>query len=121
MTDPTIAQLNVLTNHVITIFNDLISLKKEMMAGDVHNLVLILQNQEKCSLKEAVRLTVAMHDEEVRKFVELAATVHTSWKDPHDAKLTPDRVEPYIDVLRCWMRSNMDWSSFSERYHPRAS
>ncbi|MGZ3459908.1 MAG: terpene synthase family protein, partial [Archangium sp.] len=114
MDHPTIKRLNVMTNHVITIFNDLISLEKEMRVGDVHNLVLILQNEKKCSLEEAMQLTARMHDDEVRAFVELAGQLPSTWNDP-EVKVA--EVLPYIDVLQCWMRSNMDWSLFSERYH----
>jgi hypothetical protein len=114
MEHPTIKRLNVLANHDITIFNDLISLEKEMRVGDVHNLVFVLKNEKKCSLEEAMQLTAKMHDDEVAAFVKLAGELAASWNDP---EVKVSEVMEYVDVLQCWMRSNMDWSLFSERYH----
>ncbi|OJH39823.1 terpene synthase family protein [Cystobacter ferrugineus] len=113
--EPTIKRLNQLANHEITLFNDLISLEKEMRVGDMHNLVFIIQNEQKCSLEEAMRQAAKMHDDEVLEFLELETRLPT-WGEPLDTE-----VRRYVDVLRCWMRANMDWSLMSERYKAPAA
>jgi 5-epi-alpha-selinene synthase len=110
MEDPTIKRLNVLANHIICWSNDIISLAKEMQVGEVHNLVLILQREQGGSVEEALQRAATMHDEEVRAFVELEQRL-PSWGE----RLDPG-IRSYVDVLRCWMRANMDWSLDSERY-----
>jgi hypothetical protein len=115
MEEPNIKRLNVLANHEITLFNDLISLEKEMRVGDMHNLVFIIQNAKSCSLEDAMREAAKMHDDEVLEFLELEARL-PSWGEPLDTE-----VRRYIDVLRCWMRANMDWSLMSERYRAPAA
>jgi len=110
MEEPSIRCLNLLANHAITLFNDIISLEKEMQVGDVHNLVFIIQNEQRCSLEEAMQRAARMHDDEVRAFIELESKI-PSWGEPIDTG-----VQRYIDVVRCWMRANMDWSLMSERY-----
>ncbi|ATB38055.1 hypothetical protein CYFUS_003481 [Cystobacter fuscus] len=113
--EPIIKRLNQLANHEITLFNDIISLEKEMRVGDMHNLVFIIQKQNEkngteCSLEGAMKQAAKMHDDEVLEFLELEAKV-PSWGEPLDTE-----VRRYIDVLRCWMRANMDWSLMSTRY-----
>ena len=115
MDEPTIHRLNQLANHEITLFNDLISLEKEMKVGDMHNLVFIIQKEQQCSMAEAMAQAARMHDEEVMEFITLESGL-PSWGEPLDTE-----VRNYIDVLRCWMRANMDWSLMSERYRVSAA
>ena len=110
MEEPFLERLSTMANHVICWFNDIVSLNKERQVGDVHNLVLILQRERGYSLDAAVERIVGMHDAEVRAFVELSSRP-PSWGEPLDSE-----VERYVDVLRCWMRANVDWSLDSERY-----
>ncbi len=121
---PRIHELNRRANDVITLFNDLISLDKERKVGDVHNMVFIIEQLEKCSLEEAMARTVKMHNDEVRGFELLARESEETSIRAADRGEPPEGWErsynpgalSYIDVLRCWMRSNMEWSLMSERY-----
>ena len=115
MEEPSIQRLNALANHEITLFNDLISLEKELQVGDMHNLIFIIQTQQKSSLEEAMLQAARMHDAEVAEFLTLETQL-PSWGEPLDTE-----VRRYIDVLRCWMRANMDWSLMSERYRTSAA
>lgn len=108
--EQTLKRLNVLANHVITLFNDIISFEKERQAGDVHNLLFIIQQQQRCSLEKAMQCAATLHDDEVRAFVALEARL-PSWGEPLDTE-----VRRYVDVLKYWMRANKDWSLMSERY-----
>lgn len=113
MEDPIIKRLSSLANHEITLFNDIISLEKEMAVGDMHNLVFILQKHDHCTLEEAMRQAGKRHDEKVLEFLELESTLESK-REEWGSSYT--EVLRYVDVLRCWMRANMDWSLMSERY-----
>jgi 5-epi-alpha-selinene synthase len=105
-----IQQLTRMTVNVVCWANDLFSLMKEINQGDVHNLVLSLQHKHPISLQEAVDRAAALHDTEVRAFIELALRV-PSFGTEVDAEL-----KRYIAILRSWMRGNLDWSYMSGRY-----
>jgi hypothetical protein len=115
MEEPSLARLNVLANHVITLFNDLISFEKERRAGDMHNLLVVIQQEQRCSLEQAMQRAAKLHDDEVRAFIELESRL-PSWGEPLDTE-----VRRYVEVLKCWMRANMDWSLMSERYRVAAA
>jgi 5-epi-alpha-selinene synthase len=66
-----VQRLTVMANNVVCWSNDIISLRKEMERGDVHNLVLAIQQEERCSLQAAVEYAAHLHDAEVRGFLAL--------------------------------------------------
>ncbi|MFY0575254.1 terpene synthase family protein [Cystobacter fuscus] len=130
---PSIKKLSSLANQVITLFNDLISLEKEMRVGDMHNLVFIIQNKQKCSLEEAIERVVKRHNDTVAEFEkiwsELQARMqraelgqgeleewakHEAYKKDKVALFI--EVRRYVGVLQAWMFANMEWSLMSERY-----
>ncbi|MCY1074931.1 terpene synthase family protein [Archangium lansingense] len=138
-------------NDVITVFNDLISLEKELAKGDTHNLVLIIEEeakakQEACSRAQAIQRTAQVHNKAISDFLKEQAKLElkltereaklkselasgkASASDSEDLKnigtwtqSTIDGVRGYLDVLRCWMRSNMNWSIMSERYKSKSA
>lgn len=107
---PTIVQLTRMAVNVVCWANDLFSLMKEITQGDVHNLVLSLQHKHQLSLQEAVDRAAALHDTEVRAFIELTLRV------PSFGMEVDVELKRYIAILRSWMRGNLDWSYMSGRY-----
>ncbi|WP_437573280.1 terpene synthase family protein [Sorangium sp. So ce887] len=105
-----VQRLALLANCAICWCNDILSVNKESRQGDVHNLVIVLQNERRLSNDEAVREAVRVHNETVRAFVE-QATALDGFGPEVDAELSR-----YIDCLRCWMRANLDWSWTALRY-----
>jgi hypothetical protein len=110
MEEQVLERLNVMANHAICWFNDIVSLEKELQAGEIHNLVFLIQRERGSSLEEALQQAARMHDDELRAFLELEQAL-PSWGEPIDTG-----VRRYVDVLRCWIRANVDWSLGSERY-----
>jgi Terpene synthase family 2, C-terminal metal binding len=110
MEEPALKRLNMMANHVICWFNDIVSLEKELLTGEIHNLVLLIQRESGSSLEKALQQAAKMHDDELRAFIELEQAL-PSWGEPIDAG-----VRRYVDVVRCWIRANVDWSLGSERY-----
>lgn len=102
------------SNNVVCWANDIISLEKEVQLGDVHNLVLVLQQKLGLPLQEAVDQATRMYDAEIQAFVELEPRL-PSFGEAIDANLST-----FVSVLRTRMRGNLDWSLESGRYHSAA-
>jgi 5-epi-alpha-selinene synthase len=98
------------SNNVVCWANDIISLEKEVQRGDVHNLVLVLQQKLDLSLQEAVDRAAEMYDAEIQKFVELEPQL------PSFGKAVDANLRTFVSVLRTRMRGNLDWSLESGRY-----
>ncbi|MBA3943952.1 MAG: hypothetical protein H0X37_05245 [Herpetosiphonaceae bacterium] len=96
--------------NVVCWSNDILSLGKEMKMGDVHNLVLTLQHKYRLSLKEAIARAAALHDAEVRSFINMEQRL------PSFGSVIDPELQRYLGMLRSWMRGNLDWSYTSYRY-----
>jgi 5-epi-alpha-selinene synthase len=107
---PDVQRLTLMANNVVCWANDIISLEKELRHGDVHNLVVAIQHEGGCGLQEAVQRARAMHDSEVRAFVDLAE--RAPW---FGARIAAE-LERYLVILRAWMRGNLDWAYDTGRY-----
>jgi 5-epi-alpha-selinene synthase len=99
-----------MTNNVISWANDIVSLEKERLQGDVHNLALILAYEQKLSLQDAVERVGALHDAEVYAFIALTRRL------PSFAPLVDSDLRRYVTGMRFWMRANLDWSLDTVRY-----
>lgn len=102
------------SHKVVCWANDIISLEKEVRRGDVHNLVLVLQQDLGLSLQEAVDRAAGMYNAEIQAFIELEPQL-PSFGEAIDANL-----RTFVSVLRTRMRGNLDWSLESGRYQPIA-
>lgn len=103
-------KLNVMTNNIISWCNDIFSASREIGSGDVHNLVYVLHYHHKINLEEAIKGAAKMHDQKVKKLLDLEASI-PSFGEEIDTELTK-----YISGLHCWIRGNLDWYSQSGRY-----
>jgi hypothetical protein len=111
----TLQVLALMTNNVISWANDLVSLEKERQSGDVHNLVLIVANEERLPLRAAVERVVGLHDAEVRAFITLSQRLPTM------VSAVDAGFDRYIFGMRSWMRANLDWSLAAVRYRSAAA
>lgn len=107
---PTIEQLALMTNNVVCWSNDIISLTKELEQQDVHNLVIALRQDDGLELQEAVDRAVEMYHAEVSNFIALEKRL------PEFSSCHAQAVHRYLEVLRSWMRGNLDWAYESARY-----
>lgn len=112
---PLVERLSLAAANLVVWANDIVSLAKELEHGDVHNLVTVLQHEQHVSMSEAIEQAAAMHDAEMRLFIELEQRL-PSFEPELDAAL-----QRYIGVLRSWIRANLDWSSETGRYQQRPS
>jgi hypothetical protein len=107
---PDVQRLTKMTNNVISWANDIVSLEKERLQGDVHNLALILSYEQKLPLQAAVEQVGALHDSEIFAFISLTRQL-PSFTPPIDNDL-----QRYVSGMRFWMRANLDWSLDTVRY-----
>jgi 5-epi-alpha-selinene synthase len=102
------------SENIVAWSNDIVSLAKEMQCGDVHNLVLVLQHADGCSLQAAVDRAAEMHNTELRVFLDLESRL------PSFSVAVDRNVASYAAVLRARIRGSLDWASTSGRYRQHA-
>lgn len=102
--------LSRITNDVVCWSNDIFSLEKENARGDVNNLVLVVEREERIPLQQAVDQVGAMVSAAVELFLRVERTLPAC-----PADLERD-VQHYLRMLRGWMRGNLDWSIETGRY-----
>ncbi|MFN8568275.1 MAG: hypothetical protein U0Z44_12335 [Kouleothrix sp.] len=108
---PYVYQLTLMANNIICWSNDLFSFDKERHEGELHNLVLILQDHMQLSLQASAQHVAQLHNAEVEAFLNLAAHVH-AFSDLNA------NLNQYVALLRNWIRANMNWAAISGRYNP---
>ncbi len=107
---PVVQRLTTASNNAICFFNDIVSLDKEMEDGEIHNLVLLLQQAGSISLSEALERAVAMHNDEMHSFIELTAQL------PHYDGLVGDNLHRYVTTMGARARGHLEWALASGRY-----
>jgi hypothetical protein len=105
-----VQQLERSANNIICWCNDILSYTKELRHGDVHNLVLVIQREARCSLTEARERALVLHDRETASFVQARTCL------PHFDPVTDAAIETYVDGLQSWICANRDWSLTAIRY-----
>lgn len=109
--DPMIAELARTANMVVALSNDIFSLHKEALNGDVHNIVIVLQQEEALTREKACRRAVELHDAQVGHYCALEGIL------PSFGNRIDQDLARYCEGLRIWMRANYDWSTVTPRYN----
>jgi hypothetical protein len=102
--------LEVRADDGVSWVNDMLSLDKEVRAGDVHNLVIVLQHEYGLSPQGAMDHAARLYNQRMREYVELERGL------PSYGLETDVALQRYLKGLRCWVRGNLDWSYESGRY-----
>ncbi|KAK9700973.1 hypothetical protein K7432_011947 [Basidiobolus ranarum] len=100
--------------NVVCWVNDIYSFEKEYENGDIHNLVMVLNQVKGISIDESVKVVEHMVNKEMEDFFETKAAVEKMVAG-YPAQVKKD-VAQYIIVLEAWCRGNMDWSIESARF-----
>lgn len=101
-------EIKLVANQILFESNDIISFPKESPL-DGNNIVYVLQNELKCSLDEAVVKAEELHNQEMKKFLDLI-------NEMPDFGEHNQQVKKYIDGLCFWLRGHYDWAPTSDRY-----
>ncbi|SFE17165.1 Terpene synthase family, metal binding domain [Chitinophaga sp. CF118] len=99
-----IINLTMLCGHLGCWANDLYSLNKEMEHGDMHNLVLVMQEEKNLNIENAINETVRLHNQEMIQFERIFHSL-PSFNDEID-----EEVYKYAFCLAMIVRGNIDWS-----------
>lgn len=105
-----VGSLTRLSNLSVCWTNDFFSLQKELARGDVHNIVVVIQNEDALSLEEAIKAAVEMNEESVHSFLDLERNL------PSFGPAIDENLEQYVSVLKARMSGNLAWSIGSARY-----
>jgi 5-epi-alpha-selinene synthase len=106
-----VVELTRSANLVASLANDIFSLRKETANRDVHNIVMVLEQEESLSRKAACLRAIELHDAQVRHYCRLEKLL-PSFGDAIDGDLAR-----YCAGMRIWMRANYDWSTVTPRYN----
>jgi hypothetical protein len=107
-----LAAMRQLTEEVVIFVNDIVSLDKELAAGDVNNSVLVLRHEQDCTLPQAAHRVAAMANTRVERFQQLATRLAAASFPP----VMRANLDHYVDGMRNIMRGNLDWSLETSRY-----
>lgn len=94
--------------------NDILSLSKELSAGEQHNLVLILQREHDCPLAEALAHARVWIDARLEEYF----TARLNLLDQH---AHVPGITTYVQGVENLMRGSVDWSMDTGRYRPPAA
>lgn len=108
---PALRGLATRASNIVGWANDLFTYEKEIIQGEIHNLVLVLMNERQLTITEAVAETVALHDHEVVSFLQEVEQIPSF--GAADAS-----VQRYVEMLHCLIRGHLDWAYETGRYRP---
>jgi germacradienol/geosmin synthase len=100
------------------LINDLFSYQKEIeFDGDVHNLVLVVQDFFDCGYPEAVGIVADLYHSRLRQF-ERAATheLPVMYEDFHLDEETRAAIDAWTQQLRDWLAGVLNWHQSCLRY-----
>jgi hypothetical protein len=105
-----VQQLTCLANNVICWANDILSYAREQAQGDVHNLVLVMQHEQRLSLQQAVERVTERHDIEMKGFLTAEAAL------PQFSPTIDAALDQYVELLRSMIRGSFDWAYATARH-----
>ena len=108
---PALQQLATRASYIVGWANDLFTYEKEIIQGEIHNLVLVLMNEYQLTIAEAVAEAISFHNDEVRSFLEEVDQLPSFG-------VADAGVARYVEVLQCWIRGHLDWAHETGRYRP---
>ncbi|KAI0370486.1 terpenoid synthase [Pilatotrama ljubarskyi] len=114
MEHPCVRGLEEAANDLVTWSNDIFSYNVEQANGDTHNMIVVVQTQEKLDLQAAVDYVGELCVGCIDRFEALRHAL-PSWGPEIDEQL-----QVYVDGLGDWMIGNLVWSFETERYFGRA-
>ncbi|GHF32602.1 MULTISPECIES: family 2 encapsulin nanocompartment cargo protein terpene cyclase [Streptomyces] len=106
--DPRVRRAVTMASTAATLVNDLYSMAKEHRSESVEfNLPTVIAAEERCSPREAVERSVAVHDELVRTFEAEAAALSLTGSP---------QLRRFLAGVWAWLGGNRAWHSGSPRY-----
>lgn len=97
-------------NKIANWTNDILSLDKEIKDGEVHNLVIIIQNQNDNTIEEALKQTKKIMELEIDNFYRIKDKLF-KFNKPFDSNIIK-----FISRLEIAIRGHYEWSVRTKRF-----
>ncbi|MEU9044808.1 MULTISPECIES: hypothetical protein [unclassified Kitasatospora] len=113
-------QLRTMVNKasdVVVWVNDVLSLQKELVVGEVTNGVLAVSRELRCGIQDAIDHVYRKVARDIEVFLhaeESLTTLCGSWHGLPEADRAA--VGTFTDGMKAWMRGNLEWEINSRRY-----
>ncbi|WP_437547427.1 terpene cyclase [Sorangium sp. So ce367] len=105
---PLLQSVRDICNDILCWTNDYFSLEKELKCGEVHNLIIVLRENYKITLSQAVAQLRRMHDDRVAEYQDVKEKALALWSD--------DRIRLYLDAADAMIAGNKRWALAAGRY-----
>lgn len=102
--------------HVVVCTNDLIGLRRELLQGEFHNLVIVYWNALSCTLQEAVEMVDRKISERIGVFEAAKADLRRTFDDLGTDQNRRDGTMRCVMGLEHWMRGYLDWAKETRRF-----
>ncbi|MFD7445611.1 isoafricanol synthase [Streptomyces sp. NPDC059909] len=109
-------EMRRITGDVVIFVNDIVSLVKELAAGDVNNSVVVLREQEGCTLEQSVERIAALANARTARFAQLAAALPKGMSERGVPPEVRGHIEHYVEGMGHLMAGNLAWSLATSRY-----
>ncbi len=113
---PALREMREITGDVVIFVNDIVSLVKELAAGDVNNSVVVHRAHEGCTIEQSVAHISALANTRADRFTRLAAALPGTLAQHTVPRETSEHVSHYVDGMRHLMAGNLAWSLATSRY-----
>lgn len=113
---PELREMREITGEVVIFVNDIVSLGKELAAGDVNNSVVVHRAHRGCTVEESVGHVAALANARTARFTRLAAALPAALADRGVPQEAREHVAHYVDGMRHLMAGNLTWSLATARY-----
>ncbi|WP_165795412.1 terpene synthase family protein [Deinococcus koreensis] len=107
---PAVQALTMQANRAVCWSNDILSLEKELQNGDVHNLVLVLQQERQLELQPALEMAAGMYHQELERLID--GEQHLPDFGPEVGAL----MSRYVKLQQLRVGGLLEWTFRSKRY-----
>ncbi|WFB06342.1 pentalenene synthase [Streptomyces sp. LX-29] len=114
-----LAEMRQATDDVVIFINDIVSLDKELAAGDVHNSVILLHERDGGPLEESVRRVADLANARYHRFQHLSERLPATLAASGASARLLRHTAAYTDGMRQLMSGSLAWSLETSRYDER--
>jgi Terpene synthase family 2, C-terminal metal binding len=114
-------EMREITVDVVIFVNDIVSLAKELAAGDINNSVVVHREQQGCTLQESVAHITGLTNARTARFTRLTAALPGTLAERGVPRQTRRHIDHYVESMRHLMAGNLTWSLSTSRYDEPAT
>jgi len=109
--NPTIKRLRQLVSLIMSWFNDIHSVERELLRKETMNLVLVIQNEMNCSLESAYEQAIQIHNDDLNEFITIKQNLP-------DFGMYQDSVKTFVNNAELFLKAQESWYyGGTERYN----